>query len=192
MEKNLCPQIIELRNKGFSYNKISQELNCSKSVICYHLGENQKSKNKSRSIKNRANHLLSQKVFDYVNKGCKELKQKSNIEKTFVEKLNIKIQKFNVLDRKGIIMKGKFGVEELKNRINDVKCCELSGRAIDIQDTGSWHLDHKIPVSRGGDNSIENVAILKKEINYAKHNMTNEEFIQMCKDVLIFNGYKVK
>ena len=35
MNKNLSEKIIELRNAGYSYNKIVKELNCSKSVVFY-------------------------------------------------------------------------------------------------------------------------------------------------------------
>jgi 5-methylcytosine-specific restriction endonuclease McrA len=48
-------------------------------------------------------------------------------------------------------------------------------------------MDHIIPVSRGGDNSLDNCQILSKEVNQAKSNMTDEEFIEMCKRVVEFN-----
>jgi orotate phosphoribosyltransferase-like protein len=34
-------RIFELRDKGYTYNQIQAELNCSKGTISYHLGEGQ-------------------------------------------------------------------------------------------------------------------------------------------------------
>lgn len=45
------------------------------------------------------------------------------------------------------------------------------------------HLDHKIPLSRGGDNSLGNLQWIHKDVNRAKGEMTNDEFISMCKKV---------
>lgn len=191
MKKNLGPKIIELRKLGYSYNKIQFELKCSKGAIAYYINPNEKNNCKKRTIKNRATILLSKKVFDFTNKTLKEQKILIKKERTLNQRLSIKIMKFNCINHKGAKMKSKFTVEELKERIKNVKCCELSGRPLDITNTTSWHLDHKIPVSRGGDNSLDNVAILAKEVNFAKHNMTNDELIQLCKDILIFNGYKI-
>ena len=49
MNKNLGAKIIELRKSGLTYNQIKNQLNCSKSNICYHLADGQKQKNKNRN-----------------------------------------------------------------------------------------------------------------------------------------------
>jgi hypothetical protein len=46
--------IFELRAKGYSYNQIKAELNCSKGTISYHLGPGQKQKTIGRMMLNRA------------------------------------------------------------------------------------------------------------------------------------------
>jgi transposase len=46
--KTLKEQIIELKNKGYSYNEIKKELGCSKATICYHVGVGQKEKTDNR------------------------------------------------------------------------------------------------------------------------------------------------
>jgi len=44
--------------------------------------------------------------------------------------------------------------------------------------------DHIVPVSRGGQNRIENVQIVTADVNRAKGSMTNDEFVAMCAMVL--------
>ena len=39
-----------------------------------------------------------------------------------------------------------------------------------------YHIDHKIPTSRGGSNDITNIAITCPDCNLSKHNKTEEEF----------------
>lgn len=60
-------------------------------------------------------------------------------------------------------------------------CCALTGRELTPH---SAVLDHKIAVSRGGRHTIENAQILHKIVNRAKHTLTNDEFIQLCREVV--------
>jgi hypothetical protein len=59
--------------------------------------------------------------------------------------------------------------------------CALTGRSL-MPDTAS--LDHIVPVRLGGEHRIENVQVLHKDVNRAKTTMTNEEFIQLCREVV--------
>lgn len=63
---------------------------------------------------------------------------------------------------------------------------------INIEETRSYHFDHIVPRSRGGNNSLENLGIATKEANNAKNDMTEEEFIDLCKRVLQNNGYSIE
>ena len=58
--------------------------------------------------------------------------------------------------------------------------CALTGQAITPEDS---HLDHKTPLSRGGDNSLGNLQWIHKDVNKAKGDMTNDEFTRMCRKV---------
>jgi 5-methylcytosine-specific restriction endonuclease McrA len=58
--------------------------------------------------------------------------------------------------------------------------CALSGVFLNPD---SSNLDHKHPVSLGGTDDIENLQWLDSNVNRAKGNMPNEEFILMCKRV---------
>jgi 5-methylcytosine-specific restriction endonuclease McrA len=44
-------------------------------------------------------------------------------------------------------------------------------------------LDHRIPRSRGGQNSIDNIVWCDTRINLAKGDMTDEEFVAMCRKI---------
>ena len=56
--------------------------------------------------------------------------------------------------------------------------CELSG--VKLKPEGC-SLDHKTPLSRGGEHSMQNVAIVHPVVNRMKNTMTTEEFIHWCK-----------
>ncbi|TWT44989.1 hypothetical protein RAS1_14090 [Phycisphaerae bacterium RAS1] len=61
--------------------------------------------------------------------------------------------------------------------------CALSGRVLEPANAA---MDHVLPVSRGGRHSIENIQLLEKAVNRAKGTMTNEEFIAMCREVVVW------
>jgi 5-methylcytosine-specific restriction endonuclease McrA len=60
-------------------------------------------------------------------------------------------------------------------------CCALTGRTLTPK---ICSLDHIIPVSRGGLHRIENAQILHRDVNRAKGTLTNEEFLQLCREVV--------
>jgi CRISPR/Cas system Type II protein with McrA/HNH and RuvC-like nuclease domain len=62
--------------------------------------------------------------------------------------------------------------------------CALSGFELTVDNS---ELDHKLPVSMGGDNSINNLQWVSKEVNRAKGTMSNADFIDMCKKVSSWN-----
>jgi len=59
--------------------------------------------------------------------------------------------------------------------------CALTGRELTPETAA---LDHIVPVSRGGEQRIENAQVLHKEVNRAKGTLTNEEFIALCREVV--------
>ena len=72
----------------------------------------------------------------------------------------------------------------------DLKCY-LTGRDIDLTKTQEYHLDHIVPRAKGGSGGIENLGFTTREANMAKSDLTLEEFLDLCKDVLTNNGYEV-
>lgn len=63
--------------------------------------------------------------------------------------------------------------------------CQLSGVKLE---PSTASLDHKIPVSCGGSDSIENLQWVSNEVNRAKGSMDQKAFIEMCKRVAAWNG----
>lgn len=59
--------------------------------------------------------------------------------------------------------------------------CALTGADLTPDNVS---LDHRIPVSKGGSNTIDNIQLVTHEANRAKNTMTNDEFAAMCKSVV--------
>ena len=79
--------------------------------------------------------------------------------------------------------------EFIENKFGNT--CYLSGREYDLDNPSSFHFDHIIPKSEGGSNDLDNLGLCVPKANEAKGNMSVEEFIELCKDVLEHNGYTV-
>lgn len=179
-------KIIKLRQLGYTYNQIVEELNCSKSVVCYHLGNNQKEKSKNRQIKYRnKNHPYQAKISNFKEKiKYQEKKLKSTINRIIYNKV--------INFQRGTTMNEIFTLEDVIKKFGDNPKCYLTGKDINIYEPSTYQFDHIIPRSKGGDNSLENLGICTKEANLAKRDMLHEEFIDLCKSILLHNGYKIE
>lgn len=51
-------------------------------------------------------------------------------------------------------------------------------------------VDHKTPLSRGGEHSLSNAQVITDVVNRAKGQMTNDEFIAMCVAVAKLRGQR--
>ena len=160
-------QILELRAKGYSYNKIQKELGCSKSTISYHCGKGQKKKAYDRLVKQR-----ELQPWLHKSAGFFKMYKNKDISASHWDEVGY--------DRK-----------KLKDYLETIDKCYLTGRPIDIMNFNTYQFDHIIPKSRGGKNTFENLGITTPEANFAKGNLSVEEFIDLCKDVLENFGYKV-
>lgn len=67
--------------------------------------------------------------------------------------------------------------------------CALSGRNLKPE-TAS--LDHKLPLSRGGEHCIANAQVVHEQVQRAKGNMTDDEFLALCRDVVVWAKRKGK
>lgn len=172
-------KILKLRSEGKTYNQIQNLLNCSKSTISYYCGENQKEKTKKRTQKRRKNILLK-KVDQYKNR-----KLRINKEKT---------RRFNKRDDAGNINKNfeeTFSWFDVLDKFGENTFCYLSGEKINLLED-VYNLDHIIPYSRGGNNTLSNLGITHEVVNRMKSDLTPEELISWCRKILEFNGYTVK
>jgi 5-methylcytosine-specific restriction endonuclease McrA len=53
-------------------------------------------------------------------------------------------------------------------------------------------LDHILPRAKGGGDHISNLRWLCPEANYAKRDLTDEEFFALCGDVIIRIGRRIQ
>lgn len=183
-------KVIELRKQGLTYSKIAKILNCSKSNICYYLGHNQKEKTLTRTKKYRIKqHPFDAKLSRFINRaqGTGYKTSSKNINKLFYDKI-----KDFFRDRKTkMYNKPTFTISDIIKKFGEHPVCYLTGQPIDVYKPSTYWFDHIIPVSRGGDNSLDNLGICSKKANIAKSDMTPDEFVHMCQQVLKHQGYQV-
>ena len=195
MKQNLKEKITELRSDGCSYREIQHKLKCSKSTISYHCGVGQKEKNNNRQLKNRLNikTKITKKIETFSTVYSLTDQWDKNLL-SFKLKIRIKIVGFNKMSgkRNSKYIKPSFTTEQLMDKIGDDPICYLTGQKINLGNTKSWHLDHIIPRSKGGENTLENANICTKQANQAKFDNNLEDFFELCKSVLEHNGYKVE
>ena len=58
--------------------------------------------------------------------------------------------------------------------------CPLTGIRLNRE---NCHLDHILPIARGGDHKLSNIRWVTKEANFAKRDMTDDEFFSFCNRV---------
>jgi CRISPR/Cas system Type II protein with McrA/HNH and RuvC-like nuclease domain len=88
--------------------------------------------------------------------------------------------------------KYEFYLNDVLNKFGIETMCYLSGIKINLLTDTNYSLDHITAASRGGDNSLENMGILNGTVNKMKHNLTIDEFLNLCKRILEHNGYRVR
>lgn len=174
-------EILKLRSEGKTYNEIKKELGCSKSTISYYCGKGQKEKAKKRVRKRREN-LIHSKVESFLYRKEKNIKEGLR-----------KFQKTD-LKSKGRVdsnIKTTFTWVDVLNKFGENTYCYLSGREINLYED-NYNFDHIIPVSKNGSNDLENLGILHEKVNRMKSDLSPEELIEWCKEILEFNNYKVE
>lgn len=178
-------KILQLRDQGFSYQEIKNKLGCSLGTISYHCGEGQKKKSSERQKKNREKLSPLQiklNQFLYV-KTREPIKYDSKENKQLIYR---KILRFHGDEQMS------FTVQDIIDKFGTNPKCYLTGVEINLNEKRSYHFDHIIPSSKNGPNTLDNLGICTRNANQAKNDMTPDEFINLCKQVLEHNGYELK
>lgn len=163
-------QILRLREEGHSYRSIQNQLGCAKSTVSYHCGEGQKEKNLARTRAFRTNMSPLKRMM--------EIKTASFYQK---------VDRFKDREQIPRGLTTKEAVEVLEAQSYK---CYLTGAALDLSSGRKYHFDHKIPVSKGGSSTKENLGICTREANQAKSDMSIDEFMALCRNVIEYNmGY---
>lgn len=168
-------KILKLRSEGKNYNEICCILKCSKGTVSYHCGLGQKEKKRDRDRKLRSENTLLQKVDRFKSKTVRE---KSDY---FQRREGSKLTKRKIT----------FNYKDVIEKFGENPKCYLTGRSIDLTNPKDYQFDHIVPATRGGDNTINNLGLASREANQAKGNMLVEEFLELCKTVLQFHGFKI-
>ena len=199
--RNLRSQILYLRQQGKSYAEISSILSCSKSTINYHLSETGKEKSRTRKTKWRKSGkgCLAKKVSAFLNTSAeKRSKYRKRSRKTRMASRDLfrnKVKLFKKRDKGGYAKKVKvktpFNVKDVVKKIGPNPHCYLTGRKVDLKDSSSFNLDHFVPVSKGGSKALEPLGRAYPKANTAKSDMSVNEFVRLCAEVVKWRGKKL-
>ncbi len=194
MNKELISNIHKLRAENKSYGEIEILLGVSRGTISYHCSHTSREKHKKRTNKYRkgVSPILS-KIYRFVRYreiGRKNKSMENKLEKVVYRKLYQFLctrQYKRKHGRKFLMADSPIKVEEVLAKFGKTPKCYLTGEPIDISKPSEYSLDHIIPVSRGGESTLENMGLLTTQANMAKSNMTDIEFINFCRKVVEFN-----
>ncbi len=169
--------ILKLRQEGKTYDEIQVITGASKGTIAYHCGDGQREKTRTRSRKRRESPIVKKADAFQDRKASKSLENRID---GFQRERKGNGQRTQTFDWKDVIK--RHGVQTT---------CYLTGRPLDLNDGRAYQFDHIIPVSKGGSDTLDNLGVTSTQANKAKSDMTVDEFIQLCKEVLMHNGYSV-
>jgi len=181
--------ILRLRKKGFSYNKIAKILGCSKGTISYHCGRDDEARKKLNAKTNGKRNALAMKVNTF-----KSRITHARYYTTFRNK--IKGFKAKQSKNRGTYrinnLSSNFTAKDVINKIGEEPICYLTGRKIDLNKTKEYSLDHIIPTILGGTNDLSNLGICCTEANHAKAGLSLEDFYALCEEILAWRDKKKK
>ena len=86
--------------------------------------------------------------------------------------------------------KGKLNVNDIRALITNPFMCNYCGKLLNVKSNMGkiWEIDHKIPLSRGGSNTPDNIVACDHACNRAKNNQTEEEFFEMIVEIYKYKG----
>ncbi len=91
----------------------------------------------------------------------------------------------------GVTPTSHFTLGDITDKFGTDPRCYLTGRKISWEDTSSWSFDHMTPATRGGSNELNNLGIACRQANQCKADLTPEEFVNLCLEIVKNHGYIV-
>lgn len=184
-------EILRLRAEGKSYRDIVKTLGCSISTVSYHCDIMQRNKTHARVRKCKAKmHPYKRKLIAFTSRKfiSKNRMPIRSDRRLLTDKIYDFLTRYhqNIGDTMQTITD-----KDVIDKFGQNPKCYLTGNDIDINKPRTYHFDHKVPVSRGGTNTLDNLEICTKKANNSKSDMTHDEFVEFCKTVLIHHGYQI-
>lgn len=185
----LKDKIIELSSLGYTWKQIQDELGCSDYPIMYWLHPDYRERvRESQKIKRKRGSNWRAKLQGKIDRfKDRQISPNKHIRKNNGNKvLSRKIIWFKKKD----MCKNKFGLKDVLDKFGTSTICYLTGEAIDLMND-DYNLDHIIPICKGGSCELDNLGITTPIANACKATLTEDEFVELCKKVLIHHGYEV-
>lgn len=179
----LSEKILALRAEGKSYRQIEAELGCARSTVAHHCSDEQKRKSKERGAKLRASNGLIRKVEQFKTPTKKPVVRSGSTPTA--KKNQNKVSRFQ---DDAPFSSWSFNYQDVIRKHGESPVCYLTGEPINYNDPSSYHFDHIVPRSKGGENTLDNLGLATKQANQMKGDMSLDEFLNACEKVLRHHG----
>jgi len=178
--------VIRLHSQGVSDWDICKELGCQWGAVQCFLRPGYKEKRREyyKRTSGSLKGIFTRKVCKF-QRPYQEPKNRAKVHTDYIL-FFIKVNTF----KQGHLM-SNLTTKQVYDKYGDSTKCYLTGEHIDLTKPRTYHFDHKVPRSRGGEATIDNLGICTGQANRAKQDLTPEEFLEFCRKVLVHNGYDV-
>jgi hypothetical protein len=166
---NKSERILKLRAAGMGYKKIAKALALPISVVRYYASPRERARVKDATTDFRKKNPLKRKLYKLLSRKM-----------------------MNYSRGRGDVAERKLDYPAIIARLILSPVCYLTGEKLDLSKPETYQLDHKMPVCRGGDSLEQNIGLTTRWANQSKLDLTPEEFIDLCKKVLEYNGFSVR
>ncbi len=160
----------------WGYKNIADHVGVSKDVVTYYLSSTRQQRIKATTRRRRLHLPLERKVENFIAK--KKLREKTD---GFQRRTEGKTAQRKIA----------FTYHDVMAKLGQNPKCYLTGSPIDWTKPKTFVFDHILPSSRGGTNALDNLDLLRADVNKMKADLTPEEFIGVCKEVVIHAGYEI-
>ena len=181
-------KILELRSQGLSFRDIALKIPCAKSTVSYWCSSTTKTKIKEYRDSKYIGHTLHKHLTNFKSRDQNFTQVDFGIC-TWDHKFRTMSSNFR--NRNNMEVELKYSYKDVIEHVGGIETkCYLTGRPINLTEN-KYNLDHIIPVSKGGSNELVNMGLTCPEANASKSNMTVEEYLELCKEVLSNFGYTI-